>query len=355
MTAWLIYGAYGYTGELIAREAVDRGLDPILAGRTRGKLDRLATDLGCSFRAFGLGDDDGVRRALDDVAVVLNCAGPFTETYEPLVEAAIETGTHYLDITGELSVFEAVHGYDREATDAGVMLMPGVGFDVVPTDCLAAYLAGQLPGADQLALGLHAEGGLSPGTLKTAVDSLGEGGMVRRDGRLTSVPAGHRTREIDFGDGPRPAVTIPWGDVSTAYYTTGIPNIEVYLSLPPSAIKRLRYQRYLSPVLSLEPVRKLLQTLAERSVDGPDERTRAQTGATVWGEVSDGDRTAVARLETPNTYTLTVHTALEVLSRVRNGDAPPGFQTPAGAYGPDLVLAIDGVERFDEGTLQTVQ
>jgi len=344
---WLIYGAYGYTGELIAREAVDRGLDPILAGRTRGKLDRLAEDLGCDFRAFGL-SDEALPQLLDDVAVVLNCAGPFAETYEPMVGACLESGTHYLDITGEIEVFEAIKGYDERAHEADVMLLPGVGFDVVPSDCLAAHLAERLPDAESLALGFKAEGGFSPGTMKTAIDGLGEGGMIRRGGQLESVPAAWKTREIDFGDGPAMATTFPWGDVSTAHHTTGIPDIEFYLAFPPSTIERMKYQRYLAPVLSLGPVKSLLKSLVDRKVDGPDAETRETTDALLWGEVSDGEQTLTSRLRTPNTYRLTTLSALEILQRVLDGDAPVGYQTPASAYGPDLVLSIEGVERTDE-------
>ena len=350
MTEWLIYGAYGYTGELIAREAVDRGMDPILAGRSREKIEALATELDCEGWRFGLDQQPGVARALDKVDVVLNCAGPFERTYEPLVEAAIETGTQYLDITGEIGVFEAIHGYDEAARDAGVTLLPGVGFDVVPTDCLAAHLAERVPDAESLSMGFHAEGGFSPGTTKTAIAGMGEGGMVRQNGRLRSVPAAHKTRQIDFGGdvGELTATTFPWGDVSTAYHTTGVPNVEFYLALPPSTIDRMRYQEYLSPLLSLGPVQSLLETLVDRRVDGPDEQTRRNTEAHIWGEISDGEETAVSRLRTPNTYTLTVETALEITSRVLDGEGPPGFQTPAGAYGPDLVTGIEGVERTDE-------
>jgi short subunit dehydrogenase-like uncharacterized protein len=348
VTQWLIYGAYGYTGELIAREAVDRGKTPILAGRTESKVTALADELGCEARAFGLTDRVVVEANLDDVDLVLNCAGPFAETYEPMVEAALSTGTDYLDITGEIGVFEAIAGYDGQATEADVTLLPGVGFDVVPTDCLAAHLAERLPEADSLAMGFRAEGGFSPGTMKTAVSGLGDGGMVRENGRIKSVPAAHRTREIDFGTGPTTAATFPWGDVSTAYHTTGIGNIEFYLALPESTIDRMRYQRYLAPVLGLGPVQSLLRTLVDRRVDGPDEQTRKETRAYIWGEASAGTETVVSRLETPNTYTLTVETALETVERTLDGAAPTGFQTPAGAFGPDLITDVEGVERTDE-------
>ncbi|QSG10122.1 saccharopine dehydrogenase family protein [Halapricum desulfuricans] len=344
---WLIYGAYGYTGELIAREAVDRGLDPILAGRSRESVDALAAELDCEARAFAL-SGPALAQQLDDVDLVLNCAGPFVDTHEPLVAACLDSDTHYLDITGEIEVFESIRGFDDRARRAGLTLLPGVGFDVVPSDCLAAHLAERLPGAESLSIGYQPAGGFSRGTLKTAIAGLGEPGLVRRDGRLEAVPVGHETREIDFGEGSVPATTVPLGDVSTAYHTTGIPDVDCYLAVPPVAARLLRYQRYLAPLLALDPVQGLLESVVDRLVDGPDAETRAETTATLWGEVSDGDATRVSRLRTPNVYRTTTLAALEAVERTLAGDAPDGYQTPASAFGSDLILSIEGVERIDE-------
>ncbi|MFB6084451.1 MAG: trans-acting enoyl reductase family protein [Halorientalis sp.] len=344
----LVYGSYGYTGELIAEEATERGLDPVLAGRDERKLAEQAADLNRETAAFDLDDRAAVRDALSGVDAVLNCAGPFVETYEPMVEAAIETGTHYLDITGEFDVFRAVAGYDDRASEAGVMVMSGVGFDVVPTDCLAAHLADRLPEATHLALAFKGLADLSPGTMKTMLNYVGEGGYVRRDGLLESVPAAYKTREIDFGSGERSAVTVPWGDVVTGYHTTGIPNIEVYMAVPEPAIWAMRGTRPVAPLLDIGPVKSTLQQVVDAVVTGPGERTRERGRSYVWGEVTDeeGGR-AVSRLETPETYELTVHSSLEIAERVLDGDAPAGYRTPAGAYGPDLVLDLPGVERED--------
>ncbi|WP_247008101.1 saccharopine dehydrogenase family protein [Halorientalis litorea] len=345
----LIYGSYGYTGDLIADTAADRGHDPTLAGRNERKVADQAAELGFDHRVFDLDDTGAVHDALDAHDAVLNCAGPFVQTYEPLVEACIETGTHYLDITGEIVVFQAIAEYDDAASEAGVMLMPGVGFDVVPTDCLAAHLHERLPEATHLALGFDAMAGISPGTAKTVIDSLDEPGYVREGGLLESVPAAHNTRRIDFGRGEKSAATIPWGDLVTAYHTTGIENVEVYTALPEPAIWAMRASRPFTPLLSLPPLKSGLELLVDTTVSGPSERERETGRSFVWGEAStaEGER-AVSRLETPETYALTVETALEIAGRVLDGDAPEGFQTPAGAYGPDLILSIDGTERHDE-------
>ena len=350
----LIYGSYGYTGDLIADAAADRGHDPTLAGRNERKVTDQAAELGFDHRVFDLTDTEAVHDALDAHDAVLNCAGPFIQTYEPLVEACIETGTHYLDITGEIAVFQAIAEYDDAASEAGVMLMPGVGFDVVPTDCLAAHLNERLPAATHIALGFDAMAGISPGTAKTVIDSLDELGYVREDGLLESVPAAHNTRRIDFGRGRMGAITIPWGDVSTAYRTTGIENITVYTAVPGVARLLMRSSDLLAPVFELPGVTDTLQDLVRTAVEGPDEATREHTNCYVWGEASNGEERVVSRLVTPNTYTLTVDAALLIARRVLDGEWEAGYGTPGGVYGPDLVLEIDGVERTDEEPVRVV-
>ncbi|MFC7080053.1 saccharopine dehydrogenase family protein [Halorussus caseinilyticus] len=344
----LIYGSYGYTGRLVTEQAVADGLDPIVAGRTAAKVERQAVEYGLDHRVFSLTSPQVVAEALEDVSVVLNCAGPFAETSGPLVDACLETGTHYLDITGEIEVFETIAARDEEAENAGVTLLPGVGFDVVPTDSLAAHLADRLPDATHLSLGFQGLDEMSPGTAHTAVDSLGEGGSVRRDGTIRQVPVAHDVRTIDFGDGPTTAAAIPWGDVSTAYYTTGIPNVTVYIAQPERAVQFMRLSNELGWLLGTRPVKSVLHGLVDRFVDGPDKTARAEATTYVWGSASNGDETVVSRMRTPESYEFTAQSALHLVERVRDGDAPTGFQTPAGAFGKDVALAVDGVERTDE-------
>jgi short subunit dehydrogenase-like uncharacterized protein len=342
----LVYGAYGYTGALIARRAVSRGDRPILAGRSAEPLRELADDLDRPSRRF---DVASAGDHLDDVDAVLNCAGPFSATAEPMVEACLRTGTDYLDITGELGVFESLADRHGDADSAGVTLLPGVGFDVVPTDCLARHLADRLPEARELALGFSAKGSLSGGTLKTALSQLGSGGVVRRDGRLVQVPADWRTRRIDFGRGyGEPAVTLPWGDVSTAYRTTGIPTVTVYAALPRPARWFLSLSTYLGPLLTADPVVGTLRRLIDSRVDGPSERERETGEVYVWGEArTAGGERAVSRLRTPHTYELTVTAALAAAERTLAGDAPAGYTTPGAAFGADFVTDLPGVTRQD--------
>ncbi|HEV2914286.1 MAG TPA: saccharopine dehydrogenase NADP-binding domain-containing protein [Pyrinomonadaceae bacterium] len=347
---FLLYGANGYTGELIARLAVERGLllRPILAGRDRSKIEPLATELGLDYLSFALDDAASIDAALKGVPVVLHCAGPFSHTSRPMADGCLRTGTHYLDITGEIAVFESLAARRAEASAAGVMLLPGVGFDVVPSDCLAAHLKRRLPAADRLTLAIRGLGRISHGTATTMVENINRGGLVRLDGRLTPVPAAWKTREIDFGSGPVKATTIPWGDIATAFYSTAIPNIEVYAALPSSTRMMMKASRPLGSLLAAAPVQRFLKNRIKAQPPGPSPAERARGKSFVWGEVADDSgHVKRSRLSGPEGYTLTAMTALAVVERVMAGEAPKGFQTPSLAYGADFILEIEGVERED--------
>jgi short subunit dehydrogenase-like uncharacterized protein len=349
MSEFLIYGANGYTGALIAREAVARGHRPVLTGRNAAALAEVSGGLGLESRAFALVEPRQVAERVRGIGALLNCAGPFARTYLPMAEACLSAGVHYLDITGEVAVFEALAARDADARAAGMMLLPGVGFDVVPSDCLAAHLKRRLPLAARLALGFLSSGRMSRGTATTVAENLGGGGLVREAGVLRPVTAAWKTRVIDFGTGPVAAITIPWGDVSTAYHSTGIPDIEVYMAAPLGLRLGVWASRYLGCLLRSRAVQRLLRRRIRAGPAGPTDAERARGRTYLWGEAVDvAGRTAVSRLSGPEGYTLTVRAALAGVARVLGGDAPPGFQTPSSAYGPEFVLGLEGVLRTDE-------
>ncbi len=337
--AFLIYGANGYTGELISRLARERGESPILAGRSADKVRPLADRLGFPWRAFGLDRPD-----LRDVRLVLHCAGPFSATSRPMVDACLAARAHYLDITGEIDVFEAVLDRDDEARRHGVVLLPGTGFDVVPSDCLAALLKQRLPSATKLELAFAPLGRSSPGTLKTSIESLPRGGLVRRGGKLVRVPPAHEVREIPFADKRRLAMSIPWGDVATAWRSTRIPDITVFISAKPSMVRAARLSRFTAPLLALPPVQQYLKFRIERTVRGPDAAERARGGAQFWGRVSDGARSLEMTMSLPEGYTFTAHAALECAKRVLAGEVGPGAWTPSLAFGAGFAGSLPGVQ-----------
>ena len=339
----LIYGSYGYTGRLIAAEAASRGWPAILSGRNGEALEKQAKTLGLPFRVADLGDAAALDAAMEGCGGVLHCAGPFSRTYKAMANACLRNGVHYLDITGEIAVFEALAGMDAVAKEKGIMLMPGVGFDVVPTDCMAAALHGEMPEATHLKLAFRSVGGrMSHGTSTTMVESLGEGSLVRRSGKLESIGAGKLTVEADFGSGRRTAACIPWGDVASAFRTTGIPNIETYIGLPPSAIRFLKVSNFLGPLLRMDWVRRLAQKRVDKQPAGPTLAERNGSKSQVWGRVENAKGESLeANLTTLNGYTLTAKAALYIANRVLEGDVETGYQTPAGKYGSDLIMEVD--------------
>lgn len=346
---WMIYGANGYTGELIARQAVKEGLTPVLAGRRPEEIERLGQELGCETRIFSLSVDK-TTETLQDIDLVLHCAGPFTDTSQPMVEACLASHTHYLDITGEIEVFEYIHSKKRAklAQEAGVLLCSGVGFDVIPTDCVARKLKELMPDATNLALGFSAASGISRGTLKTAIRGLGSSSAERKDGELTPFPLGAKRRHIDFGRGKKTAIAIPWGDVSTAFYTTGIPNITTWVPVPPVYAYGARLLAWFGPILGSDVVQGKLFRYVDEHVTGPDESERARSSTHVWGEATNASgRKVIVRIKTASTYAFTVNGALAVVKRlVHSGHIIPGSFTPAMLFGSHFIEEIEGSSSF---------
>jgi short subunit dehydrogenase-like uncharacterized protein len=341
----LLYGANGYTGELITRLSKGSSLELILAGRSEDKIKPLAEKHNLEYRVFSLTDSERLDGVLNEVDVVLHCAGPFSLTSRQMVEACLRTRKHYLDITGEIAVFETMAHLDQRAKDAGIMVMPGVGMDVVPSDCLAKHLSENLPSATNLTLAFYGLGRLSHGTQSTMMMNAGSGGAVRSNGRITRVPAAFKTMEIDFGEQRKLGVTIPWGDVSTAFYTTGIPNIEVYTIVPADTIRLMKFSRYLGWLIASKPIQKFIQPRIPPG--GPSDSEREKGRVYMWGQVSDAEGNSYeARQKGPEGYTLTALTAINIAEKVLKGNFKSGFQTPGGCYGADLILEIEGVTRW---------
>jgi saccharopine dehydrogenase (NAD+, L-lysine-forming) len=343
----MVYGANGYTGELVAKLATQRGERPVLAGRSPAKIEPLAERLGCVHATVDLADAKGLRAALADVQVVAHCAGPFAHTSRAMIDACLDTGTHYLDITGEIDVFEDIYTRHEEAQEAGVVLLPGGGFDVVPTDCLAAMLAQRLPGATELELAFTMGGGISGGTLKTAIEGAASGGRARIDGRLETVPIGHRTLVAAFPSGPKRVTAIPWGDVSSAYRSTGIPTITTYTAIPGGDLFS-QGQQLLAPLLRMPAVQRAGTALVDRLVRGPSEDRQSASRTEIWGRVRHPDGQQVTgTVTTPGTYLLTADAIVRGVALLAAGGVAPGAHTPSSAFGADFVTTLDNVRVGD--------
>ncbi|MBO9733163.1 MAG: saccharopine dehydrogenase NADP-binding domain-containing protein [Chitinophaga sp.] len=345
--AFLLYGANGYTGELIARYAAQYQLQPVLAGRNEAALQALAARLQLPYKVISLEDTDALVQALKAVQFVIHAAGPFHLTAEPMIAACIQAKTHYLDINGDITVFEMLQRYDQAAKEAGIMLLPGAGFDVVPTDCIAVLLKTLLPDASDLKLAFATSGGgVSHGTAMSMAYKLGEGGAVRRAGRIIRRPLGHQGRWIDFGRQKLFTMSIPWGDVSTAYVSTRIPNITTYTAVPVNVHRLLKLQKLFNWLLRTTLVRNFIRKKIGQRPSGPTDEMRSTAYSLVWGQVYNmAGRKATVRLKCPDGYTLTMLSCLLMAQKICNGQWKPGYQTPGTAYGAEFIMEIPGVER----------
>lgn len=326
MSKLLIYGATGYTGRMAAVRAKETGLDFVVAGRDFAKLLDLASELKVEHRNFELHDPDAIQVALAGISVLLNFAGPFARTAEPLVRACMKAGVDYLDITAEINVYRLAERLHQEASDAGVMLLPGVGWDVVPTDCLACIVAGQVHDPQILRIALQVAGSMSRGSAISAGEIIGAGLMTRIDGELLATPD-TKSAFFDFGDGPVSCVPLSFGDLVTAWRSTAIPKISMFAHITGGSF----------------PQGDLTQL-----PDGPTKEQREAHRARAVAEAVGADGTiARAMIDTVNGYSYTPLSAIEAARRVLAGDHRPGFQTPAKLFGTGFAESIPGTHISD--------
>ena len=343
-----VYGAYGYTGRLIVDALLRNGVRPVLGGRDARRLDALARQTGLETRPCAVKD---LAEALVGLDALVLAAGPFGATAAPAVEACLRTRTHYLDVSGDYRSIDLVRTFHPRAHARGVMLLPAVGFDVVASDCLMAYVAGRLPGATELSLGVSGLELLSRGSAYTIIELLGQPVAVRRHGVLTHVPIGSLNRFFDFGRGPRSSVATSWGDVVTAYHTTGVPNTSVFFEAT-MAVRLTTELTRIAPTYLQNPVaQRWMRAYASTLSSGPSTHQRVSRSACLVAEARHATGVVRARLQTPEAYSFTALSAAAIVRRVLRGDTEVGFQTPARLYGPEFVLAIDGVTRTELGEL----
>ncbi len=349
MKNFMVYGSYGYTGNLIVEQAVKAGFKPLLAGRDENQVRAQAEKFGLEYRAFSVENATALDAALMEVDAVLHCAGPFVLTFRQMAEACIRTKRHYVDISGEIEGFEALAAMSEEAKHAGVMLLPGGGFDVVPSDCLIAYAAGKLTSATHLELYIKSIGsGVSRGTARSGIENSHRQGRIRRDGKIISVPNVWGTKDVDFGRGASRLISMGWGDVSTAYHSTGIPNVTVYMAFPKVMVNMMRLTRYAGPILYTRMARDFIKWLIGKFLaPGPTRKQNENGFSLLIAKVTDGKQTVRAKLKTPEAYYLTALTSVEIMKRILNNDLKTGFQTPSKVYGADFILQFAGVTRED--------
>ena len=322
--SWMLYGAAGHTGALIARHARERGHRPLLAGRTAPAVAALAARLGLPHRTLALDDPAALPAALDGVDLVLNAAGPFLHTAAPLAEACLRSGTHYLDIGNELQVFAALYDLHERACRAGVAIIPGVGFGVVATNCLARRVSEAVGGAQQLDVAARAATAQpGPGVAASIRENLPYGGWIRQAGHLHPQPLGSGVTTIPLPDGPCHVMPFPTGDLEAAFQATGAPDITAFSPVP-----------------------------ADPAAAGPGASDAQAAGRLAylsfgWARATSPDgATAEAWLQTGESYAFTaaasVRAVEETLARSLRGAL-----SPATAFDADFILTIAGTTRLD--------
>lgn len=342
MNKILIYGATGYTGKLCARELVRHGLEPILAARGK-HVQQTAETLGCRSAIFDLKNEALLLKNLRGVELVINLAGPFSMTQNPLIKACVTAQCHYLDIAGEVEEVRSAFLFDSQAKNAGLMVMPGAGFGVVPTDVAAKLVSEVLPDASQLTLAYATEGGASRGTLKTVLNSINATGYRRLNHTL--VPARPAEASLDFTVAGKKftAVYNPWrADLFTAGLSTNIPNIETYAVFPGFVVRMMKGRGLWLRDLILN---RLLRFLPE----GPSEK-QLRKGATYVIAVaknSDGEKRAVS-VKGPEAYLFTARCLVQLAKKLLSGTYEPGFQPPS-YYGKEILDKIENVEIYQNG------
>jgi short subunit dehydrogenase-like uncharacterized protein len=346
----IVYGSYGYTGHLIIDELKQKKFNVILSGRNREALQEQSQESGYPFEVVDINDIVALKNLLQKANLVIHCGGPFRFTAKQMVDVCVQTNTHYTDITGEWQVFELLAGFDAAAKQAGIQIMPGTGFDVVPSDCLAVHLKKRLPSATHLQLAFAmVPGGMSRGTKKSMTESLGFGGIMRRNNELVPFTLGKDVLELDFGKFTTKTTRIQWGDISTAWRSTGIPTIEVFAGANEKSVRGLRMSNYFGWLLRKRWMKNFLLKQIDKGKAGPSEKHlregKCYLRGTAWDEAGN-IRTSL--LNGPNAYLLTAKTAVLIAEKVMTGKFGAGYKTPAMQYGADFILEISGTTRTDQ-------
>lgn len=333
----LVYGATGYTGKLFIRYAQQAQLPIVIAGRS-SEVAKVAQEFGCAYKIFSIADVPTIAQNLAEIKLVVNLAGAFVNTNQNIIKACIQTQTHYIDIAGEYPEFETAYQFNNAAQEAGMMVMAGAGFGVVPTDIAANLAQQRLPDAQKLVIGFATEGGASQGTLKTVLKDIHKAGIIRQNGKAeTAQPAFQMIQRKATGK-TFELVYNPWrADLFTTYLSTNIPNIETYSAFPSIVVSFMK-----GKLLWLRDF--LLNYVVNWLPLGPSDKELKAGKTYVWATASNtSGQEATVQIIGTEAYLFTTQTLLGISKRILQNDYKVGFQTP-NIYGKKLLEEIPAVE-----------
>ena len=337
----LLYGATGFTGAEIARLLAGQ-VDLVIAGRNETRVQALAHEIGTPWRSFALDDVGAIDSALEDIDLVLHAAGPFGTTARPMMEACLRGQADYMDLGGEWPVFIDAMSLDAAARDAGIIILPGIGLTVAASDCLLATAMQRWPETTRLCLGISRAQIISRGSVESAAAMMSPQVIIRRNGAITTVPAGALVRSFDFGEGLRQATAMSWADVVTGSVTTGVGAIEVYSEMRWLERASYRLSGMTMDVLGAGPAQAMGKALAQVWPEGPSMDARGEASFVMVVHALDPwRRERRLAMRTRDGYSFSVLTAIDAVHRVLAGEGDAGFQTPARAFGADFIFKAD--------------
>ena len=352
-----VYGATGYTGRLVAAELADAGADFVVSGRSSEKLEALRANMRLEAPAVTARIDDpaSLRNLLADCATVINCAGPFVIVGEPVLRAAVETRTHYLDTSGEQPWMKlAFERYGPGAADAEIAVIPAMGFDYVPGDMIAALTAKGMGEVDDVTIA-YGWFDFEPtrGTMQTTLEVLSGEAVEWR--KLQWLPAEKPLSSASF-DFPAPIgrqrmLRYPAGEQITVPRHVATRRVQTLLTASTFAPS----QR-LAPLMQLlarptglalrTPLKRVLRAAVARLPEGPSEERRAASRYTIVCEVTRGKELRRGSLHGRDTYGITAAMIARGAARAsRSGFSGRGALAPSQAFDPKEFLA--GLERFE--------
>jgi short subunit dehydrogenase-like uncharacterized protein len=351
-----LYGATGYTGRLVAAELAAAEADFVISGRSREKLEALARELDgeVAVKPATLDDPASLRDLLSDCAAVIDCAGPFLRYGEPVLRAAVETSTHYLDTTGEQPYIKmAFERYGPGAAEAEVAVIPAMGFDFVPGDMIAALTAEGMGDVDEVVIG-YAWADFEPtrGTMLTTLEILAGGAVEWR--KLQWLPAerpfGPATFRFPEPIGRQRMLSYPSGEQITVPRHISTRRVRTLLTAstfaPHPKLGALMQLLARPTGLALRtPLKRAIRAAVSRLPEGPSPETRGKTRYTIVCDVVRGEQARRGVLRGLDTYGVTAAmVAKGAMIAADTGFSGSGALAPSQAFEPRSFL--DGLDRY---------
>ncbi|MCX7876790.1 MAG: saccharopine dehydrogenase NADP-binding domain-containing protein [Melioribacteraceae bacterium] len=339
MNSLLIYGANGYSAKLILNELLKFNIKPILAGRNKKEIIEIAENYKLDYKIFDLENFELIVENLKGIHTLINCAGPFIFTAKELIEACLITKTNYLDITGEIPVLSLAYKYSEKAKENNITILPAVGFDIIPTDCLAKKLKEKYPNAYELKLSLITiNSKISRGTLLTSIEFLSGKSKILKDGKIIESTIGEYKNEVIIEGKKYYTISIPWGDVFTANISTEIKNVSVYLSVPYFVYKNIKLILCFNTLLKIKFIKSIVKLFVKKFKYGPNDAERKKSFVIIHGKVIDEQKNEFEDfIKVKDGYEITALGASLSAKKVLSNEVPKGFLTPSLAFGSEFV------------------